>query len=558
MAQQLEINAFYDNDNTMLALIDDRYYKIDQRNGQIIVLEARGIMGNPATDRRLILDEVALLQLMGLTIGPSAYPLPLSLGSPILSLGSPTLSSVSSPTLSLGSPTLSSVSSPTLSLGSPTLSSVGSPILSLGSPTLSLSPVGSPILSLSPVIVTTSKPKENIVQADLYKDTDGTYLLLVFGKYFKVKHLREWDQEIYGVRQVLGDPSKDRPLHNSEKTSIRHLLYTKRSFTRGVGFPGASRRTPLVPIPERIFIRNLDLNVIPMRHKLLTTLHGKPKGLITFSPPRLLTPIISSSSEKTTKPAKVKVQSTAFSLANIQLDISSKIFDREAIPWETRLNTYKTMNPFRAAYDVLPVDQLKKLLNLKAQVSYPRGLFHIKHSNLTPRERKQKQELAELERKLIPQYSWWYFGYFNTEDIQRRLADSSTNEQLSPHTFEKHSLPYDLDDYAHYLRCFKNNETCNMIRWIFGELAQLGDTWSSLYENAKHKYRQLSWLNKYKWSNIRLYKAIRSAYLEEMIFEPPSADIVERSILFRGEISGWILRRGSVYNGRTYNSEWWC
>ena len=129
MAQQLEINAIYDNDNTLLALIDDRYYKIDQRNGQIIVLEARGIMGNPATDRKLTLDEVTLLQSMGLTIDPSALP---------LSLGNLTLSSVGSPTLSL-----SPVGSPTLSLspvGSPTLSSVGSP-------TLSLSSVGSPTLS---------------------------------------------------------------------------------------------------------------------------------------------------------------------------------------------------------------------------------------------------------------------------------------------------------------------------------------------------------------------------------------------------------------------------
>ena len=71
-------------------------------------------------------------------------------------------------------------------------------------------------------------------------------------------------------------------------------------------------------------------------------------------------------------------------------------------------------------------------------------------------------------------YIWGYFGLFEKtgylkyrEEIKRRnsiqevkigYTDSSG---ITPHTFEQFSPPLDLEDYAHYLRCFKEKRRCD-------------------------------------------------------------------------------------------------
>ena len=104
--------------------------------------------------------------------------------------------------------------------------------------------------------------------------------------------------------------------------------------------------------------------------------------------------------------------------------------------------------------------------------------YFLDRMRITGERRKQAKEkfelmISELKNMMdhIPAkngYSWWYFGYFKPEDLQKRakLRQEIKDTTLSPHTFEKYSLPFELEDYAHYLRSFNNHRRPSWIKWI--------------------------------------------------------------------------------------------
>lgn len=150
--------------------------------------------------------------------------------------------------------------------------------------------------------------------------------------------------------------------------------------------------------------------------------------------------------------------------------------------------------------------------------SYPKGTF----------DKYEKLFMDIVSKIKIPEgYIWSYFGLLNVEDLRKRynLREEIKNTELVPHTFEKYALPFELEDYAQYLRLFNEKKTQNAKAW---QEWILPDIPPGLNYSQIHTFklsRIVKWgINKNPtWEHDRIYSFLR--YLkptnEEVNFYDP-------------------------------------